>query len=72
MSTLSKIPNRVLRFILEFLWEVEDNYYLTTSKVSRYFYLKLQCFIGSLEEEMYRRNMAYRLRRRIYDLEKKL
>jgi len=61
MMIVNKIPSRVLRFILEILWEVEDKYYLTTSKVSRYIYFKLQCLIGYLEEEMYRRNMLLRL-----------
>jgi len=63
MSIANKIPNKLLRFILEFLWDIEDAYYLTTSKFSRYYYLKLQQLIGYLEEEMYKRNLEYRLRR---------
>jgi len=60
---IRKLPSGVLRFILEFLWEIEDRYYLIDTKFSRYIYLKLKILIGYLEEEMYRRNMEYRVRK---------
>jgi len=62
MKIVSKLPYEVIRFILEILWDVEDHYYLTHSKISRFIYIKIKCLIGCLEEEVYRRNIEKRRR----------